>query len=359
MPGTNTVSADDEKEWDEEADRPLPFRYSMTSWGADYTVDGLVNRMLKKDIFVPPFQRGYVWSFYQASRFIESLLLGLPVPGIFLSKEYETQKLLVVDGQQRLKTLQYFYEGIFEPGNKVFALKGVQDEFEGLTIKTLKEEDRRKLNDSIIHATIVKQDSPEEDNSSVYYLFERLNTGGTNLLPQEIRACIFQGEFNDLLKELNENTTWRMLYGEINKRMKDVELILRFFALLYNGRAYESPMKVFLNKFMGKNRHLKHIAKEEFTRQFANTVETAANGIGPNVFKLERVITASLFDAIMVGLACRLENGTITNYGKLNERYNSLLQNKEFRDAIIVATANEKNVFQRTSLAIEAFADVP
>ncbi len=97
----------------EEAEEEVPFKYAITSYGADYPVDGLVKRLIARDIFIPPFQRGYVWTLTQASRFVESLLLGLPVPGIFLSRDIENQKLMVIDGQQRLRTLQYFYEGIF------------------------------------------------------------------------------------------------------------------------------------------------------------------------------------------------------------------------------------------------------
>ena len=82
-----------------------PVEYSISSYGADYPVDSLVNRIEAGSIFIPSFQRGYVWNIYRASRFIESLLLGLPVPAIFLSREEASQKLLVIDGQQRLRTL--------------------------------------------------------------------------------------------------------------------------------------------------------------------------------------------------------------------------------------------------------------
>jgi uncharacterized protein with ParB-like and HNH nuclease domain len=102
---------------EEESDEKIIFKYSITSYGADYTLDSLVKRIQDGSIYVPSFQRAYVWKIKDASRFIESLLLGLPVPGIFLSKEQD-KKLLVIDGLQRLRTLQYFYEGIFYPTKK-------------------------------------------------------------------------------------------------------------------------------------------------------------------------------------------------------------------------------------------------
>jgi len=128
----------------------IQFQYSITAYGADYPVDSLVKRIRDESIFIPDFQRQYIWDIKRASRFVESLLLGLPVPGIFLSKEERTNKLLVIDGHQRLITLYYFYKGIFKDG-KEFNLKQVQPQYQGATYKSISEEDRRRLDDSIIH----------------------------------------------------------------------------------------------------------------------------------------------------------------------------------------------------------------
>lgn len=179
---------DDAAEREDEESAPKPHQYLITAYGADYPVDSLVKRMRSGDIFVPKFQRHFVWKLPQASRFIESLLLGLPVPGIFLSKDDDSNKMLVIDGQQRLETLRRFYDSRFS-NDEEFALHNVQPEYEGKTYADLDEEDRRKLDDSIIHATIVRQDSPADDKSSIYHVFERLNTGGTPLTAQQIRAA--------------------------------------------------------------------------------------------------------------------------------------------------------------------------
>src|SRR4051812_28510587 len=112
---------DDETELEDE---PIEASYSITSYGADYPVDSLIQRVKDGTIFVPGFQRQFVWSQTQASRFIESLLMGLPVPGIFLARETgDTNKSLVIDGQQRLKSLQFFYDGTF--GRRAFELTGI------------------------------------------------------------------------------------------------------------------------------------------------------------------------------------------------------------------------------------------
>jgi hypothetical protein len=347
-----------EKEVKEEIEEVTPYKYDITSYGADFDVDGLVKRIRGGDISVPKFQRGFVWTYSQASRFVESLLLGLPVPGVFFSREYGSQKLVVIDGQQRLRSLQYFYDGVFEPTRRAFVLKDVQEEFQGVTYKTLKIEDRRRLDDSIIHATIVKQDKPEEDNSSIYYIFERLNTGGTLLMPQEIRACIFQGEFIDLLKQLNDNKVWRSIYGKANIRMRDQELILRYFAFFFNAQEYSRPMKSFLNRFTGRNRRLQLHTAEQLTALFENAIETAYSIAGNRSFKLQRGVLASLFDSLMVGLSRRLERGSISNIEKAKASYLQLMTNLEYRELLMRATADEKNVSRRLEITTNAFADI-
>lgn len=341
-----------------EEDGVIPFQYSITSYGADYPVDGLVKRIRAGDIYIPPFQRGYVWNLVQASRFVESLLLGLPVPGIFLSKEEETQKLVVIDGQQRLRTLQYFYDGIFGKSRREFALKSVQPQFERATYKTLLDEDRRRLDDSVIHATIVKQDVPSDDDSSIYHIFERLNTGGTLLQAQEIRACMYHGEFNDLLNELNTNEAWRNLYGPLSKRMKDQELILRFFAIYFDAKGYKKPMIDFLNKHMASNRHLQHYSREDLSKLFTTTVELICDSLAEKAFKPRRSLNAAVFDAVMVGVARRLAKAPIADQRTLKKRYDELLEKPDFIKAYESATTDEESVRRRLQLATAAFANV-
>jgi uncharacterized protein with ParB-like and HNH nuclease domain len=314
---------------DDDSKEIVPFKYSITSYGADYPVDSLVRRMKDGSIYVPSFQRGYVWKIQEASRFIESLLLGLPVPGIFLSKEKETQKLLVIDGQQRLRTLLYFYDGTFQPTKREFALRDVQPQFKGATYKSLLDEDRRRLDDSILHATIIKQDEPSEDDSSIYHIFERLNTGGVTLKPQEIRSCIYHGELNDLLQQLNQNKSWRSIFGLVDKNMRDQELILRFLALYFNSENYKLPMKEFLNKYMGENRHLKLQSENQVRKAFENAIEIVYEALGNNAFKPIRGMNAAVFDAVMVGIARRLENGKIQNLEELRAQYQNILEDND------------------------------
>jgi uncharacterized protein with ParB-like and HNH nuclease domain len=230
--------------------------YSVNSFGADFLVDGLISRLKSGDIFRPSFQRQFVWTIPQASKFIESILLGLPIPGIFLYREDLTRKHLIIDGLQRLTTISAFAAGRFPDSDTVFKLDKLKSKFDGSSIDDLDQSDSRRFYDTAIHATIIQQLEPSDDSSSIYYIFERLNTGGTPLQPQEIRAALYHGRFQDFLIELNTNALWRKIFGPKNKRGKDLELILRFLAFRYTREAYRAPMKTFLNRFMAANREL-------------------------------------------------------------------------------------------------------
>src|SRR5712671_1846212 len=250
-----------------------PASYVISSYGADYTVDGLVKRVREGSIYVPQFQRGFVWDMKDASRFVESLLLGLPVPSIFLSKEADTGKLLVVDGQQRLLSLRYFYDGIWEPTKKEFSLRGVGGPFEGKTYKTLRDENRRRLDDAILHVTIFKQDEPSDDQSGIYQVFERLNSGGKRLTPHEIRSAVHHsGGMREFLQDLNKNPEWRSIYGPEDGRMRDQELVLRFLAFYYDAAHYQSPLVSFLNGFMGSYKKLEKDRADEMRKVFNETI---------------------------------------------------------------------------------------
>lgn len=347
----------------------IPFNYAITAYGADPQVDGLIKRVREGDIFIPlfslpgdkaggpvRFQREYVWKKQQADRFIESLLLGLPVPGIFLVKE-ESGRHLVLDGHQRLQTLLRFYSNDWEGG--AFALESVQERFQNRTYDQLEATDRRRLDDSIIHATIVRQDEPSEDQSSIYLIFERLNSGGTSLQPQEIRVALYHGPFVDLLTSLNDHASWRALFGRKSRRLKDIELLLRFFALREGSKSYARPMKGFLSGYMARRRQLSNQVQAEFREVFSQTTDAILRGVGAKAFKPRGALNAALVDALMVGVARRIkERGPITKPRTLKAAYTTLLRKDNFLNAISRATADEENVKQRIQLATTGLARV-
>ena len=354
-----------------EEDDPIEFKYSMSWYGADYPIDGLVKRIKKGDIYIPTFQRSYVWDIKQASLFIESLLLGLPVPGIFLTKD-DNKKLIVIDGNQRLKTLEYFYNGVFEPTGKPFQLVDVREEFRKATYNSLSAENRRELDDSILHATIVRQDEPDkpdkpsDDNnstykSSIYLIFERLNTSGKVLAPQEVRSCVYHGDFKETLARLNQYQNWRAIYNgsdDADKRLRDEELILRFIALFNTHQEYRKPMRNFLNIYMKKNQNKS--SKVSSTEDlFIQAVDLIHEVIGKKAFRIRKGLNAAVFDAVMVGLATRISNNRSIQKDALKQAYDNLLKDQEFLKFVDTARTTENNAVQgRINLAIKAFAEI-
>jgi uncharacterized protein DUF262 len=349
---------EDEAEQDESVP---PVSYDVTSYGSDPDVEGLVRRIKRGDILIPPFQRDYVWRQPEASRFIESLLLGLPVPGIFFATDPETNKLLVIDGQQRLKSLLFFYDGYFNPRpddkrRRVFNLVKVQEPFEGKTYTDLDERDRIRLDNSIIHATIVKQTSPPGDDTSLYHIFHRLNSGGRLLVAQEMRVTLYHGPLMDRIRNLNEDSSWRHIFGKPNPRLKDQELILRFFALYSGQEPYSRPMEEFLNKFAGRNRRPDELYFEGLTSLFKRCCDIFWEALGQEAFRPTRALNAAVFDSCMVGLAHRVKDGKPVEPNKIKEIYEALLKDTQYFQATSRSTADEAFVIRRLTRAHEAFS---
>ena len=342
---------------DDSEKEAIEFRYQITSYGADYPVDSLVNRINSKVIFVPPFQRKFVWDIFEASKFIESLILGLPVPGIFLSKEQNTNRLLIVDGQQRLLSLHSFYRNNFK--SEEFKLVGVQADLAGKTYGDLAIPDKTRLDDSIIHSTIIRQDEPDDNESSIYQVFERLNSGGRPLSPQEIRACIYYGDYNELLGKLTNYVYWRLIFGAVhNERLKEEELILRFFSLYFDLQYYEKPLKDFLNKRMSANRNFEIHSKEKLENVFKETIELIQSTLGKSIFKVQKGIHAAVYDSIMIATAKRLEKGKITDTIAFKEAYKSLLNDRSYKKLINAGTSDENSITRRISLATKRFSNI-
>jgi uncharacterized protein with ParB-like and HNH nuclease domain len=339
-----------------------PVVYDITSYGVDYDVEGLVKRLQRGDIVIPDFQRDYVWSLTEASRLVESMLLGLPIPGIFLAKDSDTNRLLVIDGQQRLKSLQFFYSGEFNPkpekkSSRKFKLKKVQARFEGLMYHELESNDRRSLDDSIIHATIIKQETPSEDNTSIYHVFERLNTGGRKLTAQEIRVAIYMGALNKLIVDLNDYGRWRELFGPKHSRLKDQELILRFFAFYFNKEGYIKPIKEFLNKFNQKYRNLSEEKYLEWGSVFKATIDFVYDNGGRPVFRPDRVFNTNVFESVMYVVAKKLQNDPESLKGvSLFKKLQPLFENRDFIESVTRATTDESSMEARHKFVEEALS---
>ena len=312
--------------------------FSISSFGVDYPIETLVARMKKGLFYIPGFQREFIWSQYQASRFVESLLLGLPVPGIFLFKESETGKHLVIDGQQRLKSLQFFFDRVFN--GREFQLRGLDSDWNGKTFATLNDDDQARLSDAVIHATVFKQDLPKDEMNSVYEVFERINTGGMKLSSQEIRSCICHGNFNTFLHDLNENKDWREIYGPKSKRLKDVETILRFLAFYESFEKYSNPMKPFLNNYMEEKRNYSAEQLKPLAKVFSSTMKFVVSSLGNRAFRPDRALNVAVFDSVATSIAHMLQSETPLNNGKTELAYLKLFKNEEFIQGYLRSTAD-------------------
>jgi len=322
--------------------------YRILSFPADFTLKGLHDKFVSDEIVIPPFQRQYVWNVDRASKLIESFLLGLPVPGVFLYREKKSQKLIVIDGQQRLKSIFGFFDEKFPSTGKRFYLKGVRPTWDGKTYLKLEEADQIRLRDSVLRATIIEQVDPA-DHSSMFHIFERLNTGGVSLRPQEIRNCIHQGPFNDLLKTLNQVDVWRDIVGseKADKRMRDIELILRFIALRYEHPNYRKPMKDFISDFMARNKDASKPKLDEFKQVFVLAVENVRASLGRRPFHIRAGLNAAVFDSVMVAF------GSIARKipSDIKTRYKALLDNEAYQSYVSTHTTDVDAVKGRLGLA--------
>lgn len=347
---------------------------NITSHPLDPPVDSLVQRLRGGTVEIPPFQRAFVWNINEASRFIESLISDLPVPGIFLQED-ANGIWQVIDGQQRLRSLQYFYDGRFPSGQtdsdgkekpgKVFKLSNVQEAFNGKTYEELDQKTQNKLNNAAIHATIIKEDQDKSEDSGIFHIFERLNSGGRKLTPQEIRRAIYQGPLIDLIMALNDYDSWRTIFGRRNSRMKDQELILRFFAMYENSDEYKNDykriktMSGFLNKYAKANRHMPKGKQAELAKLFKGATDLLVENV-ERPFRLTTAINTAFYEAGMVGLARRLDDGKspAPDPEKVNQAYLRIRKNETFLLHINRATSNPVSVATRLEIATEEFKKV-
>ena len=348
----NTINIQDDID---EGEDESYVEYEILSYPSDNTIEMLAELLKRGDIIVPDYQRKYVWDIKQASLLVESFLLGLPVPPIFLYVR-DDNKAEVIDGQQRLLSMSYFLEGYFgQPDHRgkrqTFKLTGLSEKspFRDKTISTLEDSQQRKIRAAVLRAINIRQLNPRTENTSVFHIFKRLNTGGTSLRPQEIRNAVFRGEIVTQLSELNKNENWKKILGirSNDKYQKDIELILRLFSLFKKWPNYENPMNEYLNGIMQKNRNFSSQDAFEFKKLWPTTLEKIVSSLGDKPFRPKRVINAAALEAVIITV---LENPYITSED-LKSRYFILMENKRFQNFISVSTTNTNVVKERLSLA--------
>jgi len=227
----------------------------------------------------PKFQRQFVWDAKKINRLIESVFLDFPIPVVYVAEE-EDRKWTVIDGQQRLHSLFKFLKNDHILKNLV-----VFTELNGKTWQQLSNDQQLKFKNSTLNIVKIKKESHKDIR---FEIFERLNTGSAQLKDQEIRNCIFRGNYNELLKKLAENDSFQYILNSPNLhvRMLDVELVLRFFAF-YNKSylKYKAPMKQFLNNEIGSNKHISPEKIAELSAVFKKSVDLIRTIFGDMAFR--------------------------------------------------------------------------
>ena len=361
--------------------------YDLTATPNDFNVSTIFNFIEAGAVKVPGFQRNYVWDIRRASKLIESLILGLPVPQVFLYEE-DKNSFLVVDGQQRLMSVYYFVKGRFPRSNSRARLRMIAlengcmpeevlendelfqpfslslpsrlqappNKFHGKKYTTLGEY-KRTLDLRPIRNVIVKQNAPKDDDSSVYEMFNRLNTGGVNLSPQEIRSSIYHSEFFEALYKINSNEAWRRIIGKEQADLhgKDVEILLRAFALLLDLQNYKPSMVKFLNQFAKKAKMYSRENIEYLVKLF-ETFGACVGSLPADTFINPRSkrLNVALFESVFYASCQSVARNGSTDIIKPTMSYIQVVANDDaWKEASTEATTDKANVTTRMERACD------
>jgi uncharacterized protein with ParB-like and HNH nuclease domain len=348
--------------------------FNITSWGADMSFRELINMYDDDELLKPELQRKYVWDRPEASRFIESILLGLPIPSIFLANTPENNKL-IIDGYQRIMTVyDYVKKGVFSKDGKVFKLTNtekINHRWRGKSFSELSDTDQKKIRQTTIHAIIFEQKQPKDNDSSLFQIFERINTSGKILKSQEIRNCVYQGNLNSLLFKLNQNENWRKLYGTNieDSRMLDLEFILRYFALgsdkIKKENSGQISLKGFLNEYMGNKNHNTQEFVDGKKETFLSTINFLFKNLGVHAFhnissegSYQTRFNPTIFDSISIATSYAISKLKEITVDNLKERHLILLRDEKFKEYSSIRTTNIQHINGRIQIASKILYDL-
>ncbi|OUJ69126.1 DUF262 domain-containing protein [Hymenobacter crusticola] len=340
----------------------------------EYDLETLVKKIDKGTIKLDPdYQRRHRWDPITSSRLIESLILNIPIPIIYLSQDIdvdtevdEESRYSVIDGQQRLTAIvNFFTNNITLTGLE--ALK----ELEGLTYKQLPPFLIRRLEERTIKC--LRIDSTVDDQVK-YDIFERLNSGSVKLEAQELRNAVARGPFNEIIKNLAKNETFRILIQVRNpdsdkkvQKMEDVELVLRFFALSSgNYINLKKGFKQFLDDEMKRFNSLDNNAFKKMQIKFISTMDFIYKNFGDepfakfrytgNAYKRMSKFNAAVFDSLAVSIADNIikDKKPELSFDKV-QGFKELFKDPEFFDATEGSVNDREKVIRRIEAAINLF----
>lgn len=370
----------------EEEPETVVKEYDITATPNDFNILTLFSLIDNGVIKMPPFQRNYVWDEKQASKLIESIILGLPVPQVFLY-EQEKNSFYVIDGQQRLLSIYFFVKQRFPTAEgrlilrqyltgdtkidssilsddryfKNFKLKlpssanNEKNKFDKLKYETLGEYKNTFDILRTVRSVVIKQNEPDDD-SSIYEIFNRLNTGGQNLSAQEIRMSMYYSPFYKKIIELNSQPKWRKMLRQVQTdvHFKDVEILLRAFAMLFEYKTYSSPMGRFLNTFSKTANGFKLELIDYLGALFVSFLDSCDN-LSETAFSTKQgQFSISLFESIFVATCIEaFKKKELVSSKVVDNSVVALKENEEFINSNQGSVASKTNVTTRITKAIE------
>lgn len=268
----------------------------------DFSVSTLMDYLKKGNVYIPVFQRGYVWTDQQASRLIESLIIQCPIPVIYLSQSKD-ETMAVVDGNQRINSIRRFI-------NNEFSLKGLTAYPELADTKYFELDSRiqRHINNRTLRCIVILKETHPQVQFDV---FERLNTGSNPLNAQELRHGLYYGTLMERLEKIATNKEIQSVFPKrYQDRMKIEELILRFLAIATNLNNYSQPVSAFLNEFSKKHKEANPKQINDLDAKFKSAVKNCRAVFGDDLFckppaggELNQSFYVALFDAQLVAMA--------------------------------------------------------
>jgi hypothetical protein len=340
----------------------IPADREVVTTPYDAPVKSLLDDIRNKNLIVnPEFQRQSVWDRTRQSRLIESLLLNVPIPVLFLAEDQDGTRV-VVDGQQRLRAIEEFEAGRYQ-------LRGLQvlPTLNGKRWVDLTPRQSRIVLNRTLRCMVI---SAKSDPNLRFEVFERLNTGGVTLNDQELRNSIYRGPFNALLNEVVTSSTWLELIKRPapDNRLQHHEMVLRFLSMRAKSTTYKPPLKAWLNDFMKEYR----FAGESELAEFRNWVTQAGRGVqsvfqdspsfrrartinGRGDIEWDKTLNRPSFELQMLGLMDEDPVVLETRRGEILKAFADLCVNQDsFADALSRATADRSRTRLRMQLWAQA-----
>lgn len=362
MSNTDSLFSDDGAEYDGGYDLTQSDFSGLYVIPSDWTVSTLKTEMSSIVDLSPSFQRRSVWNQKAKSKFIESLILGIPIPQILLAENKEIRnQYLILDGKQRLTSIKEFFEEE-DTLTRPMKLTGLQNlkELNGKTWKHVKDyypDLARSLESARIRTAIITGWS---NDNVLYEIFHRLNSGSVKLSPMELRMSLIRGPFvKEIITESEKCTNLLSVLGltEPDKRMRDVEIAIRYLAFLDGHIEYKGVLKDFLDSYCRlMNNNFDNTSLVDGLSSLEKSIALGIEVFGlnysrkfhPSTNEFEKSFNRAIFDVISRGLS--FDDVAVEvrkDHGKFIRLYKSLFNDSEFVSSVTNTTKSIKNTRYR------------